>query len=123
MDSSNNSSIVLKLTGLDNTGFSYLITGDTETERWDSISRYFGKYLSSPVMAAPHHGSTNGVNARALLKINPHTVLISAGVDNSYGHPDGAAVKAYRAVAKYVFCTNTPPDGTCLFTRRVGRRL
>ena len=119
MDSSNNSSIVLKLTGLDNSGFSYLITGDTETERWDSISRYFGKYLSSPVMAAPHHGSINGVNARALLKINPNTVLISAGVDNAYGHPDGAAVMAYRAVAKHVFCTNTPPDGTCLFTRRV----
>lgn len=120
MDSSNNSSIVLKLTGLDDTGFSYLITGDTETERWDSISRYFGKYLSSPVMAAPHHGSTNGVNPRALLHINSHTVLISAGLDNSYGHPDGAAVKAYRAVAKFVFCTNTPPEGTCLFTRRVG---
>jgi beta-lactamase superfamily II metal-dependent hydrolase len=120
MDSSNNSSIVLKLIGLDKTGFSYLITGDTETERWDSICRYFGDYLSSAVMAAPHHGSTNGVNPRALLHINPHTVLISAGVDNSYGHPDGAAVKAYRAVDKYVFCTCTPPDGTCLFTRRVG---
>ncbi len=120
MDSSNNSSIVLKLTGIDQTGFSYLITGDTETERWDSIGRYFGKYLSTPVMAAAHHGSTNGVNARALLKINPHTVLISAGVDNAYGHPDGAAVKAYKAVAKNVFCTNTPPVGACLFTRRVG---
>jgi beta-lactamase superfamily II metal-dependent hydrolase len=119
MDSSNNSSIVLKLTGLDNTGFSYLITGDTETERWDSISRYFGKYLSSPVMAAPHHGSTNGVNARALLKINPHTVLISAGVDSAYGHPDGAAVKAYGNVAKHVFCTNVE-GGMCLFTRRLG---
>jgi competence protein ComEC len=119
MDSSNNSSIVLKLTGLDKTGFSYLITGDTETERWDSISRYFGKYLSSPVMAASHHGSTNGVNARALLKINPHTVLISAGVDNSYGHPDGAAVKAYGNVAQHIFCTNVE-GGMCLLTRRLG---
>ncbi len=118
MDSSNNSSIVLKLTGLDNTGFSYLITGDTETERWDSISRYFGKYLSSPVMAAPHHGSTNGVNARALLKINPHTVLISAGVDNAYGHPDGVAVQAYQEVADHVFCTNVE-GGMCLLTRRL----
>lgn len=120
MDSSNNSSIVLKLTGLDQSGFSYLITGDTETERWEAISRYFGKYLSCPVMAGAHHGSSNGVHARALLQISPHTVLISAGVDNSYGHPDGAAIKAYQAVAKYVFCTNPPPVGTCLFTRRVG---
>ena len=120
MDSSNNSSIVLKLTGIDQTGFSYLITGDTETDRWDSISRYFGKYLSCPVMAASHHGSINGVNARALLQIKPHTVLISAGVDNSYGHPDGAAVKAYKTIAKHVFCTGTPPEGTSFFTRRIG---
>src|SRR5258706_192203 len=33
MDSSNNSSIVLKLVGLDQNGFSYPITGDTESER------------------------------------------------------------------------------------------
>jgi beta-lactamase superfamily II metal-dependent hydrolase len=120
MDSSNNSSIVLKLSGLDQTGFSYLITGDTETERWDSINRFFGKSLSSPVMAAPHHGSINGVNPRTLLLVQPHTVLISAGVDNCYGHPDGAAVKAYAAVAKHVFCTNTSPEGNCFFTRRIG---
>ena len=120
MDSSNNSSIVLKLTGLDQTGFSYLITGDTETERWDSINRFFGKSLSSPVMAAPHHGSINGVNARTLLLVKPHTVLINAGVDNSYGHPDGAAVKAYQAVAKHVFSTNASHEGICFFTRRVG---
>src|SRR5260221_14448478 len=71
MDSSNNSSIVLKLTGLDRTGFSYLITGDTETGRWDDINKYFAKYLSSSVMAASHHGSHNGVNARTLLSVNP----------------------------------------------------
>lgn len=120
MDSSNNSSIVLKVTGLDKIAFSYLITGDTETERWDSINRFFGKYLRSDVMAAPHHGSKNGVNAQTLLHVAPNTVLISAGVDNQYGHPDSVAVKAYRAVAKHVFATNVPPDGTCLFTRRLG---
>ncbi|HXR46685.1 MAG TPA: hypothetical protein VN784_04530 [Candidatus Limnocylindrales bacterium] len=121
MDSSNNSSIILKLTGLGATGFSYLITGDTETDRWDNINKYFAKYLSSSVMAAPHHGSHNGVNAKTLLSVNPNTVLISAGVDNPYGHPDGTAVKAYQQVAKHVFATNSTDDGTCLFTRRVGQ--
>jgi beta-lactamase superfamily II metal-dependent hydrolase len=121
MDSSNNSSIVLKLTGLDQTGFSYLITGDTETERWENINRLFGKYLASHVMAAPHHGSVTGVHAGALLSVNPNTVLISAGVDNAYGHPDGAAVKAYQRVAHHVFATNSTSIGTCLFTRRSGQ--
>jgi beta-lactamase superfamily II metal-dependent hydrolase len=118
MDCSNNSSIVLKLTGTDQSGFSYLITGDTETERWDCINRYFGKHLSAPVMAGSHHGSRNGVNANSLLLINPDTVLISAGIDNAYGHPDGVAVQAYRRVARQVFCTNADnAEGMCFFTR------
>jgi beta-lactamase superfamily II metal-dependent hydrolase len=120
MDSSNNSSIVLKLTGLDLTGFSYLITGDTETGRWDSINKYFLKNLASSVMAAPHHGSRNGVNAKTLLAVAPNTVLISAGVENSYGHPDSVAVQAYQQVAKHVYATNSTADGDCLFTRKAG---
>jgi len=119
MDSSNNSSIVLKLVGLDQNGFSYLITGDTESDRWDSINRYFGKYLDSEVMAAPHHGARTGLNAKTLLLVNPNTVLISAGVDNSYGHPYGVAVQAYQQVAKHVFCT-IAEEGKCLLTRRIG---
>jgi beta-lactamase superfamily II metal-dependent hydrolase len=119
MDSSNNSSIVLKLTGLDQAGFSYLITGDTETARWDSINRFFGKHLASDVMAASHHGARTGLNPATLLLVNPNTVLISAGVDNSYGHPDGSAVKVYGKVAKHVFST-TAEDGMCLLTRRLG---
>ena len=123
MDSSNNSSIVIKLTGLDATGFSYLVTGDTERERWDGINRYFGKHLASPVMAAPHHGSRNGVNPETLLLVNPHTVLISAGVDNCYGHPDGVAVQAYRKVAAQVFTTNADRAGTSFLTRKVNGRF
>ena len=118
MDNSNNSSIVLKLVGLDQNGFSYLITGDTETERWDSINRYFGKYLASDVMAASHHGARSGLNPKTLLLVNPNTVLISAGVDNSYGHPYGVAVQAYQQVAKHVFCT-IAEGGRCLLTRRI----
>jgi beta-lactamase superfamily II metal-dependent hydrolase len=119
MDNSNNSSIVLKLVGLDQNGFRYLITGDTETERWDSINRHFGKYLVSDVMAAPHHGARTGLNPKTLLLVNPNTVLISAGVDNSYGHPYGVSVQAYQHVAKHVFCT-IAENGNCLLTRKIG---
>lgn len=117
MESSNNSSLVLKVTGLDATGFSYLITGDTEVDRWATISRIFGAALKSDKMAASHHGSVNGVHAGALLHISPHTVLISAGVDNQYGHPDSAAVKAYSAVAQRVYSTHAE-GGHCLFSLR-----
>ena len=93
MDNSNNCSIVLKLTGTGEGGFSYLITGDTENERWDTITRLFGKNLSSDVLSAPHHGSKNAAHPKMALLVAPDTVLISAGVDNQYGHPDAKAVK------------------------------
>lgn len=106
MDCSNNCSIVLKITGRGSRGFSYLITGDAENARWDTISRLFGNSLKSHVLAAPHHGSKNGTHPVSLLHIAPHTVLISAGVDSQYGHPHPAALKVYQRVAKYVFSTN-----------------
>jgi beta-lactamase superfamily II metal-dependent hydrolase len=116
MDCSNNCSIVLKVTGRGPRGFSYLITGDTENERWETISRLFGSALKSHVLAAPHHGSKNGTHPASLLQIAPHTVLISAGVDSQYGHPHPAALNVYSRVAKYVFSTNME-GGASLLTQ------
>ena len=115
MDCSNNCSLVLKVTGIGSRGFSYLITGDTERARWETISRLFGRALKSHVLAAPHHGSKNAVHPQALLHIAPHTVHISAGVDNQYGHPDPEALRVYREVAKHVYATNL--DKGSLWTR------
>jgi beta-lactamase superfamily II metal-dependent hydrolase len=114
MDCSNNCSIVLKITGRGSGGFSYLVTGDTENDRWDAISRLYGSALKSHVLAAPHHGSRNATHPKSLLNIDPHTVLISAGVDSQYGHPHPAAVQVYAKVAKYVFSTNMEGGVTLL---------
>ena len=119
MDSSNNCSIVLKLTGYGAKGFSYLITGDTENGRWERINAIFGDALRSHILAAPHHGSKNGACAQTILLVDPNTVLISAGVDNPYGHPDPQAVRAYRKVAKHLYATNVE-GGVSLFTKTDG---
>jgi beta-lactamase superfamily II metal-dependent hydrolase len=116
MDSSNNCSIVLKLTGRGSGGFSYLITGDTENPRWDTISRLFGSALKSHVLAAPHHGSRNATHPKSLLDIAPHTVLISAGVESQYGHPHSQALQVYARVAKHVFSTHME-GGVSLLTQ------
>src|SRR5262249_44789304 len=105
MDCSNNCSIVLKVTGRGNWGFSYLITGDTENPRWETINQLFGSALKSHVLAAPHHGSKNATHPASLLSIDPHTVLISAGVDNQYGHPHSQSLRVYGQVARHVFST------------------
>ena len=128
MDNSNNCSIVLKVEGVGPGGFSYLVTGDTEIPRWDRMVELFDDALDSDVLAAPHHGSKNAAHAGMVLAVMPNTVLISAGVDNQYGHPDRRAVELYLRVAKRVFQTSvrggisllTQQDGSDLRTGRVG---
>ena len=122
MDCSNNCSIVLKLSGIGPRGFSYLITGDTESPRWETINKFFGTSLKSHVLAAPHHGSRNATHPASLLNIAPHTVLISAGVDSQYGHPHPQAVQVYKRVAKHVFSTSME-GGVSLLTQPQGAEL
>ena len=109
----------MKLVGLGGDGFVYLITGDTENERWDIITRIFGDGIKSDVLSAPHHGSKNAAHPKMALLVSPNTVLISAGVDNQYGHPDPQAVKLYNRVSEHVFQTNIE-DGVSLHTKRQG---
>lgn len=107
MDSSNNSSLVLKLEPKALlSGFRYLITGDTENERWDTINRIFGKELRAEVMAAPHHGSKNGINERTLDLVRPDIVLVSAGFQNMFGHPHQEALDLYLRAGAKVYSTH-----------------
>ena len=122
MDNSNNCSIVLKIEGIGPGGFAYLVTGDTENPRWDRIVEMFDDALGADVLAAPHHGSKNAAHPGMALAVSPDTVLISAGVDNQYSHPDAKAVALYSRVADHVFQTNIRAGVTWL-TRRVGARF
>ena len=127
MDNSNNCSIVLKVEGIGPGGFAYLVTGDTENQRWDRIVELFDDALGAEVLAAPHHGSKNAAHPGMALAVMPNTVLISAGIDNQYGHPDRKALVLYSRVAEHVFKTNvrggvswlTQRSGSGLVTRRV----
>ena len=119
MDNSNDCSIVLKIEGIGTGGFVYLVTGDTEIARWDRIVELFDDALGADVLAAPHHGSKNAAHAGMALNVQPNTVLISAGVDNQYGHPDQKAVLLYQQVASHVFTTNTR-NGVSWLTKRRG---
>ena len=105
MNSSNNCSLVCKVVEK-KTGATYLVTGDTESDRWNSIVRYFGSALPSAVLAAPHHGSRNGITETAIQHISPHTVIVSAGVNNKYGHPHVEAVNLFRRYAQVWYQTN-----------------
>lgn len=107
MSTSNNSSLVVRIDpkpGHD--GFSYLVTGDTENPRWESINRIFGRRLKSDVMAAPHHGSRGAINEKTMSLVRPETVIVSAGGNNTYGHPHPEAIACYQAGGAEVLSTH-----------------
>jgi beta-lactamase superfamily II metal-dependent hydrolase len=105
MNPSNNCSIVCKVIEKA-TGATYLITGDTEDDRWSTIASEFKASLKADVLAAAHHGSDNGITAEALKYVKPHTILISAGVGNQYGHPGAGAQRLFSAHSEKWYMTN-----------------
>lgn len=105
MNSSNNCSIVCRVKDR-SSGSTYLITGDTEDDRWAGIVAEFGASLKSDVLAAAHHGSENGITEQALRLVRPHTILVSAGVGNQYGHPHKAASSMFGRLAQKWYRTN-----------------
>lgn len=121
MNSSNNGSIVCKITER-STGATYLVTGDTETQRWKTIVQLFKGRLKADVLAAPHHGSRNGITEDVMKYVEPHTVIISAGVESKYGHPHIEAVKLFKAHAKNHYRTNMK-EGQSIRTEADGKQV
>ncbi len=85
----NNQSVVLRLLYGD---FSVLLTGDAEAEAEGEMVRG-GWPLSSIVYKVGHHGSNTSSTPIFLQAMRPQIGVISAGVDNSYGHPHTAVLE------------------------------
>jgi competence protein ComEC len=110
-DTSNNASLVVKLT-VGRVGI--LVPGDCEDKRWESILRFFKKWLPADILVAPHHGSEHGCVKDVIEIVNPLYTVVSVGEDNTYGHPDKTAMATYqRLTQKEVFTTKD--DGSVLF--------
>ncbi|MEK9134944.1 MAG: ComEC/Rec2 family competence protein [Patescibacteria group bacterium] len=76
---SNNTSIVAKLTFGEN---SFLFTGDiTKSVEKELIS------IDSDVLKVSHHGSKTSSGDEFIKEVSPEIAVISAGKNNSYGHP------------------------------------
>ncbi|MDE5891551.1 MAG: MBL fold metallo-hydrolase, partial [Acetatifactor sp.] len=68
-----------------------LFTGDVEGEGERALSAYLQKLHISglDVLKVAHHGSRYSTSEIFLQTVSPQLALISAGRDNSYGHPHG----------------------------------
>jgi competence protein ComEC len=82
-DNLNDYSAVLKLT---HGQVAYLFTGDAE-EASEKEMLAAGENLKAEVLKVGHHGSNTSTTQEFLAAVSPGVAVISAGRDNSYGHP------------------------------------
>ena len=80
----NEYSIVAKLYYGDST---FLFTGDAPTDVEKYLAMMDGKELKSDILKVAHHGSKNSLSPEFLSAVSPEYAVISAGKDNSFGHP------------------------------------
>lgn len=105
-DDLNNYSVVSKLVLGE---VSFLFTGDIEKKAEDDIV-LSGQNISANVLSSPHHGSHTSSSDDFLRKVLPEYVVISCGIDNSYGHPRRETIEAYNAFGIEIYRTDL--DGT-----------
>jgi len=79
----NNSSVVLRVAGRRH---AFLFVGDVEEEAEENLL-HLGKRLKSDVLKVPHHGGSSSADEGFLSEVSPSIAVISAGRDNSFGHP------------------------------------
>ena len=84
--------------------FSMLCTGDVEAEGEEMlVKKLRGKDYD--VLKVAHHGSKNSTSHEFLKVTKPEIALISAGKDNSYGHPHVETIKRLENAQNQVFYT------------------
>lgn len=107
---SNASSIVLRVV-YGNTSF--MFTGDAPQEIEDYLVKTYGAQLDSDVLKLGHHGSKTSSSDAWLDTVTPQHVVVSAGLDNKYGHPHQDVMQ--RVFARNTQSSHTGTDGTITF--------
>ena len=92
-----------------------LFAADVEEEALSRMSRD-EQSERVDLVKVPHHGAGSSLQPQWLDRINPAYAVISVGRYNSYGHPAGAVLQAYRARGISVYRTDL--DGGVWVTGR-----
>lgn len=84
---------------------SFLLTGDAGI-RTESILLTFSKEeIDVDVLKAGHHGSRTSTSLPFAERVTPEFAIISAGKDNSYGHPHQEVLKILEKVGAKIIST------------------
>ena len=112
----NNDSLAFRITyGMQ----SFLLTGDLEAPM-ERILLADGRLLHADVLKVGHHGSKTSTSPDFLEAVAPSVAIISAGFENSFGHPHPSVLA--RLVERHSAVLRTDRDGL-ITVRSDGRKL
>lgn len=98
--------------------FEALLTGDVEGEGERELTAYLRdmSLIGLDVLKVAHHGSRYSTSEALLQAAAPRLALISAGRDNSYGHPHGETLQ--RLEKACCMTVQTPESGAIIVRYR-----
>ena len=83
----------------------FLFTGDSPIGIEEYLTNKLGERLNVDVLKAGHHGSRTSSSEYFLAATSPSVAIISAGKNNSYGHPHKETLEHLAAVKAQVIST------------------
>ena len=107
---SNSNSAVLKVTNGNN---KFLFTGDATTESEEDMIAA-GEDLEADVLKLGHHGASTSTSDDFLNHVKPKFAIVSAGINNQYGHPTAETLQKMAEHNIKVF--RTDKQGTIIAT-------
>lgn len=99
---SNASSLVVKIEYGDT---SFFLTGDAPVGIEEYLAKTYPEELISTVLKLGHHGSRTSTSKTFLASVLPSYSIVSAGKDNTYGHPHAEVVENVREVNSQLLST------------------
>jgi len=106
----NTSSIVAKLTYGNE---SFMLTGDSPRSIEDYLVKVDGANLKSTVLKPGHHGSKTSSEDAYIAEVAPEYAVISAGLNNRYGHPHQETLDTLNKY--HIKILRTDQDGRIVF--------
>ena len=107
---SNTASIVLRVVY---GSTSFMLTGDAPQEIENYLVKTYGTQLDSDVLKLGHHGSKTSTSDAWLDVVTPQYAVVSASLDNRYGHPHQDVMA--RVFKRNIQTSHTGTDGTVTF--------
>ncbi len=91
----------------------FMLTGDAPLSIEDYLARTWGETLESEVLKLGHHGSRTSTSDLFLETVKPDYGMVSAGRNNSYGHPHAEVTAKLKN--RNIEMLSTADRGTVVF--------